>query len=126
MDAFIALDPNTVTVTFTSGSTTWFSYVGAQAWDRNQGSPTFMISTDPTTFGSRGLTMENSGNGIGGVGGPTRFNLQDVYPHYFSGGEHHQSPGGWLGEEFGEHDGIVTAFCSTSTCDGVLDESGEL
>jgi len=124
MDANIGLDPS-VTETFQSGTTTWFSYVGAHADNRNQSSPTFMLSTDPTTDGARGLTMQNSGNGIGGVGGPTRFNLQDIYPHYFSNGAHHQTPGGYSGGVFGGHDGIVTSFCSTPTCDGVLDESGQ-
>jgi len=124
MDANIGLDPS-VTATFQSGTTTWFSYVGCHADNRNQGSPTFMICTDPTVDGTRGLTMQNSGNGIGGVGGPPRYNLFDVYPHYFSGGIHHQTPGGYLGGAFGGHDGIVTAFCSSATCDGVLDESGQ-
>jgi hypothetical protein len=124
MDGHIGLDPS-VTATFQSGTVTWFSYVGGHADNRNQGSPTLMICTDPTVNGSRGLTMENSGNGIGGVGGPPRFNLQDVYPHYFSGGVHHQTPGGYSGGVFGAHDGIVTAFCSTSTCDGALDEAGQ-
>ena len=119
LDANIGLDPS-VTATFQSGTTTWFSYVGCHADNRNQGSPTFMICTDPTTNGSRGLTMQNSGNGIGGVGGPPRYNLFDVYPHYFNGGVHHQTPGGYLGGVLGDHNGIVTAFCSTATCDGVL------
>jgi hypothetical protein len=119
LDANIGLDPS-VTATFQSGTTTWFSYVGCHADNRNQGSPTFMICTDPTTNGGRGLTMQNSGNGIGGVGGPPRYNLFDVYPHYFSGGVHHQTPGGYLGGVLGNHNGIVTAFCSTGTCDGVL------
>ena len=124
LDGNIGLDPS-VTATFQSGTTTWFSYVGSHADNRNQGSPTFMLSTDPTVNGTRGLTMQNSGNGIGGVGGPPRANLQDVYPHYFSGGIHNQTPGGYLGGVFGAHDGIVTTFCSTGTCDGVLDESGQ-
>jgi len=124
MDGHIGLDPS-VTAAFQSGTTTWFSYVGAHADNRNQGSPTLMISTDPTVNGSRGVSMENSGNGIGGVGGPPRYNLFDVYPHYFSGGVHHQTPGGYSGGVFGAHDGIVTGFCSQGTCDGVLDESGQ-
>ena len=45
LDANIALDPD-VTATFTTGATTWFSYVGCHADNRNQGSPTFMICTD--------------------------------------------------------------------------------
>jgi len=119
LDANIGLDPS-VTATFQSGTTTWFSYVGCHADNRNQGSPTFMLCTDPTTNGSRSLTMQNSGNGIGGVGGPPRANLFDVYPHYFSGGVHHQTPGGYLGGVLGNHNGIVTAFCSGGTCNGVL------
>jgi len=119
LDAHIGLDPS-VTATFQSGTTTWFSYVGAYAWDRNQGAPTFMIGTDPTTNGSRGLTMENEGEGIGGVGGPTRYNLFRVYPHYFKDGLHHQTPGGYLDGVLGDHNGIVTRFESTATSDGVL------
>jgi len=121
LDAHIGLDPS-VTATFQTGTTTWFSYVGAHAWDRNQGSPTFMISTDPTTNGSRGVGMhtDGGGNGIGGVGGPPRFNLFDVYPHYFEGGVHHQTPGGYQDAVLGNHNGIVTAFVSTTNGNGVL------
>ncbi len=84
-----------------------------------------MISTDPTTNGSRGVGMENSGNGIGGVGGPPRSNLWDVYPHYFKDGLHNQTPGGYQDGVFGDHTGLVTAFASGSTSNGVLDESGQ-
>ena len=119
LDAHIGLDPS-VTATFQSGTTTWFSYVGSHADNRNQGSPTFMICTDPTVDGARGLTMQNSGNGIGGVGGPPRNNLFDVYPHYFRDGVHNQTPGGYQGGVLGDHNGIVTAFASGSTSDGVL------
>jgi len=119
LDASIALDPS-VTATFTSGTTTWFSYVGALAWDRNPSSPTLTIGTDPTTLGARGLTMQNNGSGICAVGGPPRFNLLDVYPHYFRDGQHNQTPGGFLGGALGDHNGIVPAFDSTSTSDGVL------
>ena len=125
LDAHIGLDPS-VTATFQSGTTTWFSYVGAFAWDRNQGSPTFMIGTDPTVNGGRGMTMDNQGSGIGGTGGPTRFNLQRVYPHYFKDGIHHQTPGGYDTNpdtgvsELGYHDGIITSWGSTGTSPGVL------
>jgi len=124
MDGSIGLDPS-VTASFQSGTTTWFSYVGAHAWDRNQGSPQFMICTDATTPGSRGLSLINSGNGIGATGGPPRFNLFEVYPQYFSGGVKHQSPGGYSGGVFGAHNGIVTAFVSTTTGDGGLVEVGQ-
>ena len=122
LDAHIGLDPS-VTATFQSGTTTWFSYVGGHADNRNQSSPTFMISTDPTVNGSRGVSMQTDGggNGIGGVGGPPRYNLHDVYPHYFEDGLHHQTPGGYQGGVLGDHNGIVTAFGSTSTYNGVLD-----
>lgn len=119
LDASIGLAPS-VTATFVSGTTTWFSYVGAHAWDRNQSSPTLTIGTDPTTLGSRGLNLENNGNGISASGGPPRFNLFDVYPHYFREGVHHQAPGGYLGGVLGDHNGIVSAFVSTPTGDGVL------
>jgi len=124
LDAYIGLNPS-VTATFQSGTTTWFSYVGAHAWDRNQGSPTVTIGTDPTTPGARGLTMQNAGSGLSAVGGPPRFNLFDVYPHYFRNGAHNQTPGGYDAnasglQELGWHNGIVTAFVSTSTGDGTL------
>ena len=124
LDAHIGLDPS-VTASFKSGTTTWFSYVGSHADNRNQGSPTFMISTDPTKDGDRGVTMLNEGSGIGGVGGPPRFNLFDIYPHYFEDGLHNQTPGGYQDGVFGTHNGIVTAFASGSTSNGVLDESGQ-
>jgi hypothetical protein len=119
LDANIDLASD-VTATFQPNSVTWFSYVGAHADNRNQGSPTFMIGTDPTVNASRGLTMQNAGNGIGAVGGPPRYNLYDVYPHYFSGGLHHQTPGGYLAGVLGRHNGIVTVFSSNATDDGVL------
>ncbi len=123
LDASIDLDPS-VTATFQSGTTTWFSYVGAHADNRNQGSPTFMIGTDPTTIGARGLTMQNEGNGIGGVGGPPRDNLTDVYPHYFQDGTHHQTPGGYQGGwPPGDHNGIVLEFASGNYSDGVLTDA---
>ncbi|MFT5408577.1 MAG: hypothetical protein ACI9NC_001286 [Verrucomicrobiales bacterium] len=119
LDASIALAPS-VTASFVSGTTTWFSFVGAHAWDRNQGSPTLTIGTDPTTLGSRGLTMQNSGSGVSAAGGPPRANLFDVYPHYFRAGQHNQTPGGFQDGALGGHNGIVPAFASTGTSDGVL------
>lgn len=119
LDAWIDLAPS-VTATFQPGHVTWFSYVGAHGWDRNQGSPTLTIGTDPTTLGSRGLNLQDAGEGVCAVGGPTRFNLFDVYPHYFQNGIHHQTPGGYLDGILGDHNGIVTQFDSTPTSDGVL------
>lgn len=124
IDGAIALAPG-VTASFQSGTTTWFSYVGGHADNLNQGAPQFMLASDPTTAGSRGLSLRNAGNGIGASGGPPRFNLNEVYPQYFSGGVKHQSPGGYLDGTFGGHNGIVTGFCATNTCNGSLVEVGQ-
>jgi len=133
LDASIGLDPS-VTATFQSGTVTWFSFVSVHAWDRNQGAPQFMIGTDTTTGGSRGLTMVNAGNGIGGGGGPPRFNLQDIYPQFFRDGINNHTPGGYQndsgvngGGTFGLHDGIQLAFGSgnDNTSSGTLDEIGQ-
>jgi len=131
LNASIALDPS-VTATFTSGTTTWFSFVSVHGWDRNQGAPQFMIGTDTTS--GRGLTMANSGNGIGGGGGPPRFNLQDIYPQFFRDGVNNHTPGGYQndtgtngGGTFGLHDGIQPTFGSgnDNTSSGTLDERGQ-
>ena len=133
LDASIALDPS-VTATFTSGTTTWFSFVSVHAWDRNQGAPQFMIGTDTTTAASRGLTMINSGNGIGGGGGAPRGNLFDIYPQFFRDGVNNHTPGGYQndsgvngGGTFGLHNGIQLAFGSgnDNTASGTLDQIGQ-
>ena len=131
MNASIALDP-AVTATFTSGTTTWFSFVSVRGWDRNEGSPQFMIGTDPTS--GRGLTMANSGNGIGGGGGPSRGNLFDIYPQFFRDGVDNHTPGGYKNDTgtngagtFGLHDGQQLAFGSgnDNTASGQLNENGQ-
>ena len=126
LDASIGLDPS-VTATFTSGSTTWFSFVSVHAWDRNEGAPQLMIGTDTTTAGSRGLTMVHDpnlgqiGNGIGGGGGAPRANLYYIYPQYFEGGLDNHAPGGYLGGVLGGHDGTQDGFVgSGATGDGAL------
>jgi hypothetical protein len=85
MDASISLAPS-VTATFQSGTTTWFSYVAVHAWDRNQETPNLMLCTDPTVLGNRAFSMQNSGNGIGAGGGPPRNNRPDILPRYFREG----------------------------------------
>jgi len=85
MDASIALDPS-VTATFQSGTTTWFSYVTARGWDRNMETANLTIGTDPTPNDSRSFSMTNSGSGISSAGGPPRDNRVDILPKYFSGG----------------------------------------
>ena len=85
MNASIALDP-AVTATFTSGTTTWFSFVSARGWDRNEQGAQLMISTDSSANENRAISLSNSGNGIGGGGGSPRNNRTDIMPQYFSGG----------------------------------------
>jgi len=97
MDADIALDPS-VTATFQSGATTWFSYVAVHGWDRNEETPNLMLATDPTTTGNRAFSMQNSGNGIGAGGGPPRYNRQSIMPRYFKDGASYNLMGaatGW-------------------------------
>jgi len=85
MDASIALAPS-VTATFQSGTTTWFSYVAVHGWDRNQETPNLTIGTDPTVLGNRAFSMTNAGSGISAGGGPPRNNRPDILPRYYSGG----------------------------------------
>jgi len=129
LDASIGLDPS-VTATFQSNTTTWFSFVSVHAWDRNQGAPQFMIGTDTTTAGSRGLTMVHDpdlgqiGNGIGGGGGAPRGNLFYIYPQYFESGLDNHAPGGYVGDVLGLHDGLQVGYVGTgATGDGTLDNS---
>ncbi len=133
LDASIGLDPS-VTASFLSGTTTWFSFVSVHAWDRNQGAPQFMICSEPTLGGGRGLTMSASGNGIGAGGGPPRFNLQDLYPQFFRDGVNNHTPGGYQNDTgtnnagtFGMHDGVQLSFGSGNdgTTSGTLDENGQ-
>jgi len=85
MDASIALD-SSVTATFQSGTTTWFSYVAVHGWDRNQETPNLTIGTDPTVLGNRAFSMQNAGSGISAGGGPPSNNRPDILPRYYSGG----------------------------------------
>ena len=120
MHAHIALDPS-VTAKFTSGSTTWFSFVSVTGYNANPCSPQIMIATDTHNYGSRGGSMSNSGSGIGGGGAFPRWNNFDVLPHYFNGGIDHTTPGGYLGGVLGGHSGIQRSGSTSATADGVLD-----
>jgi len=88
LDASIALAPN-VTASFQPGSTTWFSYVAAKAWDRNEETPNLTIGTDPSPSGSRAASLINAGSGIGTGGGPPRNERTNIYPMFFDGGNVH-------------------------------------
>ncbi len=102
LDANIGLDPS-VTATFESGTTTWFSYVAVRGWDRNEETPNLTIGTDPTPDESRAASLTNNGNGIGTGGGPPRDNRPHIYPMYFNGGVPHNLLGaipGWMEPAF--------------------------
>jgi hypothetical protein len=96
LDGSIALNPS-VTATFTSGTTTWFSYVAVQAWDRNEEAPNLTIGTDPSPDNSRAASLTNSGSGIGTGGGPPRYERNRFYPMYFKDGNPHNLNGAWSG-----------------------------
>jgi len=96
MDASIALDPS-VTESFQSGTTTWFSYVAVNAWDRNQECPNLTIGTDPSPNESRGASLTNNGSGTGTGGGPPRDDRRYFYPMFFEGGNVHNVNGAWDG-----------------------------
>ena len=121
MDASVALDPS-VTATFQPGTTTWFSFVSARGWDRNEEGPQFMISTDPSPDSARGLSLLNSGDGIGGGGGPTRANFHDVFPAYFLDGINHHTPGGYQDGVLGEHDGVQDEIAPNADSNGALED----
>ena len=102
LDAHIALAPS-VTETFESETTTWFSYVAVRAWDRNEELPNLTIGTDPTPDDSRAASLTNSGSGIGTGGGPPRNNRPHIYPMYFQDGLPHNLFGaipGWQDDAF--------------------------
>ncbi|MCA9189241.1 MAG: hypothetical protein KDA99_26630, partial [Planctomycetales bacterium] len=120
MDAFIALDPS-VTSTFTAGSTTWFSFVSARGWDRNEESPQFMIASDPSPTSARGFSLDNFGSGIGGGGGPTRANYGDVFPAYFIGGVNNHTPGGYQDGVLGGHNGVQDEIAPNADSNGALE-----
>ena len=73
-----ALDPS-VTATFTAGSTTWFSFVSARAFNLNATSTRFAI-------GAAGL-LEDRGHVAGGeaigVGGALQSNTLKVFPQFW-------------------------------------------
>ena len=128
MDASIALAAS-VTSTFTTGTTTWFSFVSVRGYNANPAAPSLMISSDPFTNDSRGSSMQNNGTAIGGGGAFPRYNNFDALPRWFDDGgaatsTAHISPGGYLSGVLGGHDGIITGAGGTgTTSDGVLDDA---
>jgi hypothetical protein len=122
MDGSIALDPS-VTATFKSGTTTWFSYVAVRAWDRNMEVAQLQIATDPSPNESRTslYDLTNSGNGIGAGGGPPRNDRFDIMPRYHSGGANYNLMGaatGWQQDAFTAPDETATMPWVDSDEDG--------
>jgi len=120
MDASIALDPS-VTATFRSGATTWFSYVAVHAWDRNEETPNLMLATDPTVLSNRAFSMQNSGSGIGAGGGPPRNNRPDILPRYFKEGASYNLMGAataWTDDAKEAPDATATMPWVASDADG--------
>ena len=122
MDGSIQLDPS-VTAAFTSGTTTWFSYVAVRAWDRNMEVAQLQIATDPSPNESRpGLyKLSNAGNGIGAGGGPPRNDRFDIMPRYHSGGDNYSLMGaatGWQEDAFTAPDEMGTMPWAASDDDG--------
>ncbi|MFP6858027.1 MAG: hypothetical protein VCA73_12180, partial [Roseibacillus sp.] len=104
MDASIALDPS-VTATFQSGTTTWFSYLAVKAWDRNEETPNLVIGTDPAPAGSRGDNYGGIGNGFSGFGtggGPTRNNRTRIYPMFYDAGQYSNVNGAIPGNAYNQ------------------------
>ncbi len=91
----IALDP-AVTATFTSGSTTWLSYVSVRSFDRNVEQPNLVIGTIAAPTGSRGDNyggIGTGGSGIGTGGGPNRDNRTSIYPMFYDAGQYNNVQG---------------------------------
>ncbi len=104
MTADIALD-STVTATFTSGSTTWLSYVSIRGWDRNEEQPNLVLGTDPAPQGARGANYGGIGTGFSGFGtggGPTRNNRTDIYPMFYSLGQYNNTMGAIPGNSYSQ------------------------
>jgi hypothetical protein len=111
-NASIALAAS-VTETFQSGTTTWFSFVSVRGWDKNEQGAHMIIGTDPGANDNRGLNLTNDGSGIGGGSGPPRNNRVDIFPQFFSGGVMHNA------------NGTITAFGDPPLTDDVQDMSWE-
>jgi len=104
MSGDIGLDPS-VTATFTSGTTTWISYVSVRGWDRNEEHPNLVLGTDPAPDGSRGDNyggVGTGGSGFGTGGGPTRNNRDDIYPMYYNVGQYMNATGAISGNSYGD------------------------
>ncbi len=105
MDASIAL-ATSVTDSFTSGSTTWISYVSIRGWDRNEEHPNMVLGTDPAPQGARGANYGGIGpdgfSGFGTGGGPTRNNRTDIYPMFYNLGQYNNVTGAIAGNSYGD------------------------
>jgi len=104
LNAAIGLDPG-VTATFTTGTTTWISYVSVRAWDKNEEHPNLVLGTVPAPNGSRGDNyggIDPGGSGFGTGGGPTRNNRTDIYPMFYNVGQYSNMNGAIPGNAYNQ------------------------
>lgn len=98
----IGLDPS-VTATFTSGTTTWISYVSAKSFDRNVEQPNLVLGTIPAPTTSRGDNyggIGTGGDGFGTGGGPNRDNRTSIYPMFYDAGQYMNMQGAIGGNSY--------------------------
>lgn len=81
--AYRTLDPS-VTATFTAGSTTWFSFVSARAFNANATGPKFAIGAGRLSTTDRGQTAQGEAIGAGGgLGINAGSNTTKVYGQFW-------------------------------------------
>lgn len=81
--AYRSLDPS-VTATFTAGSTTWFSFVSARAFNANATGPKFAIGAGRLSTTDRGQSAQGEAIGAGGgLGSNQGSNTLKVYGQFW-------------------------------------------
>jgi len=112
-----------ITSSFTTGNTTWISYVTAWAWDRNSEAPNVILGTGNVPALSRG---DNYGTdtGFGSGGGPTRNNRTDIYPMFYDAGQYRNNTGAVAGNAYSDAAHEVTEADSWNW--GALDTNDDL
>jgi hypothetical protein len=115
--AYRPLAPS-VTATFQAGTTTWFSFVSARAFNANPSGPKFAIGAAQLNTTNRGFQAFGEaiggGGGIGGAAGA--FNNSSVYPQFWD--ETVTGSGTFSNYDAG---GVQTSTASTSAVHYVSD-----
>lgn len=117
MAAYRALDPS-VTATFQDGTTTWFSFVSARAYNANPAGPKFAIGAAQLNTFNRGFqALGEAIGGGGGIGGASGLsNNSRVYPQFWD-----QTVAGTGSYSNYDAGGIQTVTSSTSAVHYVSD-----